>query len=323
MRSHCSSKKASPTSVLLGCLGALAKLSWGIAQFTVGIAAFISPAFAQSNIVPDNTLGSEASGVIFNFQGTPNDLIIGGAQRGQNLFHSFRELNVGENRGAYFLVFDPNIQNILARVTGSNRSNIFGTLGTRQVIDGNLFRSNANLFVMNPNGIVFGENARLDVGASFVATTANGIQFGDRGSFNTSGDQPSQVLTINPSAFLFNQIANQSINSIESRGFLSVPESKSLLFVGGNISPNSVQTGGILLSEGRLRAGGGQIELGGLGSTGTVVLNFSNTGLSLNFPSDVPRIDVDLKNLAEVDVTSGGGGSIAINARNINILEDV
>jgi filamentous hemagglutinin family protein len=176
------SLKASRSSFLLGCAGVLAK-------FTIGIAAFISPALAQSNIVPDNTLGSEASRIIPNFLGTPNEVIEGGAQRGQNLFHSFREFNIGENRGAYFFVFDPSIQNILARVTGSNRSDILGTLGNRQVIDGNLFRSNANLFLMNPNGIVFGENARLDVGASFYGTTANGIQFGDRGNFSTINPQ--------------------------------------------------------------------------------------------------------------------------------------
>ncbi|UYD34460.1 filamentous hemagglutinin N-terminal domain-containing protein [Tolypothrix sp. PCC 7601] len=309
-RSHCSAKKASPTSVLLGCLGALAKLSWGIAQFTVGIAAFISPALAQSNIVPDNTLGFEASGVIFNFNGTPNEVIDGGAQRGQNLFHSFREFNVGENRGAYFQVFDPNIQNILARVTGSNRSEILGTLGTIQIIDSNFFRTNANLFLMNPNGIVFGENARLDVDASFVATTANGIQFGNQGSFSATNPQTPGVLTINPSALFFNQI-NQ-IGTIENRGLLRVPNGASLLLVGGEVR----------LDGGILAAFGGRVELGGLADAGSVGVDFASQGLKLQFPELGQKADVSLVNTSIIDVSANGGGDIAINARNLNILTD-
>ncbi|BAZ02746.1 filamentous hemagglutinin outer membrane protein [Tolypothrix tenuis PCC 7101] len=323
-RSHCSAKKASPTSVLLGCLGALAKLSWGIAQFTVGIAAFISPALAQSNIVPDNTLGSEASRVIFNFNGTPNEVIGGGAQRGQNLFHSFREFNVGENRGAYFFVFDPNIQNILARVTGSNRSDILGILGTRQVIDGDLFRSNANLFLMNPNGIVFGENASLDIGASFYATTANGIQFGNQGNFSATNPQTPEVLTVNPSALFFNQInQNAAIqnNSIAPAGIspsglnasgLRVPDGKSLLLIGSDIK----------MDGGRLRAYGGRVELGGLSAVGNINLQLDGNNFSLEFPENITRADVSLKNAANINVSAGNGGSIIVNARNIDILQD-
>ncbi|BDA76294.1 filamentous haemagglutinin outer membrane protein (plasmid) [Calothrix sp. PCC 7716] len=302
-------------SFLLGCVSVASQI------FSYSFIAPQNPAYAQSNIVPDNTLGSEASRVIPNFNNTPNELITGGVQRGQNLFHSFREFNVGENRGAYFLVFDPSIQNILARVTGSNRSEILGILGTIQALDNNFAPSNANLFIINPNGIIFGENARLNVGGSFVATTANEVQFNNLGSFSTSSGQPSQALTVNPSAFLFNQIASQPINSIESRAFLSVPESKSLLLLGGNISSKPTETGGILLSGGRLRASGGNIELGGLAGVGNVGLNFTGTGLTLKYPTDVPQIDVTLRDLAEVDVTSGGGGIIAINASNINVFD--
>jgi large exoprotein involved in heme utilization and adhesion len=76
----------------------------------------------QSNIVPDNTLGTESSQVIgnLNFQGQPTEVITGGATRGINLFHSFREFHVSEGRGAYFFNPSADIQNILARLTGSN-----------------------------------------------------------------------------------------------------------------------------------------------------------------------------------------------------------
>ncbi|NJO64463.1 MAG: filamentous hemagglutinin N-terminal domain-containing protein [Richelia sp. RM2_1_2] len=239
-------------------------------------------------------------------------------KRGQNLFHSFREFNIGENRGAYFFVFDPSIQNILARVTGSNRSDILGILGTRQVIDGNLFRSNANLFVMNPNGIIFGGNARLDVGASFMATTANGVQFGERGSFNASGNQPSQVLTINPSAFFFNQInaapiVNQSIstNFIDPSFIdgLSVNDGRSLLLLGGSVN----------LDGGALGAYDGRIELGGLAGIGTVGLNVDGNNLDLNFPTDVAKADISFSKGSSVNTSGIGGGEIQIHGNNVSL----
>lgn len=109
-------------------LSASILLGW-ISAFTT----CISSSFAQSNIIPDETLKTtESSRVITNYNGASSEAIIGGAERGQNLFHSFKEFNVSENRGAYFLVPNVNIQNIFARVTGSNPSEIFGILGARQ-----------------------------------------------------------------------------------------------------------------------------------------------------------------------------------------------
>ncbi len=280
------------------------KCALAVANLTVGIAALINPALAQSNIVPDNTLGSEASRVIFNSRGTPNEAIEGGAQRGQNLFHSFEEFNVSQNRGAYFLVFDPSIQNILARVTGSNRSEILGTLGTRQVIGGNLFRSNANLFLINPNGIVFGENARLDVGASFVATTANGIQFGNQGNFSATNAQTPGVLTISPSALFFDAVSKQGIISV-NQSLLRVAPRKNLTLVGGDIS----------LNGSTLRAFGGMLKLVAIGGTGTVGINQDG---NLNLSENLTRANVNIAN-SLIDVAADNGGSIAINANNLDI----
>ncbi|GAB1540302.1 hypothetical protein NUACC21_29710 [Scytonema sp. NUACC21] len=144
--------------------------------------------------VPDRTLGAESSTVTQIDSQTYT--IDGGAIRGANLFHSFSQFNIGEGQQVYFA--NPSgIENILSRVTGVDPSKIFGKLGVR---------GNANLFLMNPNGIIFGKNASLDVGGSFVATTANAIKFGDRGFFSASSPNNPQLLTVNPSAFLFNQI---------------------------------------------------------------------------------------------------------------------
>jgi filamentous hemagglutinin family protein len=270
----------------------------------------------QSNIVPDNTLGAESSQVIDNFQGLPIEIITGGATRQINLFHSFREFNISEGRGAYFFTPNANIQNILARVTGNNRSELLGTLGT-------LSSSSPNLFLINPNGIVFGKNASLDVQGSFVGTTANGLQFGNQGVFSATNPQAVPLLTINPSVLLFNQIQanggiiNQSqapagTNAIgEPVTGLQVADGKSLLLVGGNIN----------IDGGSVRAYGGNIELAGLAAPGNVGLNITGENLGLVIPENVERADVSLSNGAEVNVRGAGGGNITIQARNVNLAE--
>jgi filamentous hemagglutinin family protein len=263
-----------------------------------------TPVFAQSEILPDSTLETENSNVVTNFNNLPVEVITGGATRGINLFHSFREFNVSEGRGAYFLSPSADIQNILARVTGGSRSEILGRLGT-------IGESKANLFLMNPNGIIFGENASLDVGGSFVATTANAIAFGERGNFSATNPQEVALLSVNPSALFFNQInQNAAIQNNASTTGLVVDEGKSLLLVGGNISMD----GGILFAL------GGDVELGGLAEAGNVGIQQDAKILSLNFPVQVERADVLLNNSAGVAVISGDRGSVAINARNIDIL---
>ena len=159
----------------------------------------------SSNIVTDDSLGNETSQIEKNSQriGLPVEIIRGGAQRGINLFHSFREFNVSEGRGAYFFSPNAEIQNILTRVTGSNRSEILGTLGT-------FGNSQPNLLLINPNGILFGENASLDLQGSFVGTTANGVQFGERGVFSATNPKAPALLSVNPSALFFNQVNAQA-----------------------------------------------------------------------------------------------------------------
>jgi filamentous hemagglutinin family protein len=153
---------------------------------SVGIALFNGSAFAQ--IVPDATLGSEGSQVTpnANIRGLPGDRIDGGAVWGSNLFHSFSQFNVNNGQRVYF--GNPaGIANIFSRVTGSNISNILGTLG----VDGA-----ANLFVINPHGIFFGSNARLDIQGSFVATTGDRFIFPNGTEFSASNPQAPPVLTM-------------------------------------------------------------------------------------------------------------------------------
>lgn len=160
----------------------------------------VSPARAQ--VTPDATLGTENSVVVPNLtiRGVPSDRIDGGAIRGGNLFHSFLQFNVDAGQGVYFSNPD-GITNILSRVTGSDPSRIMGRLGVLGA---------ANLFLLNPNGILFGPNASLDVQGSFVASTANAIQLGDSGQFSATDPANSTLLAVQPGALFLNALNNQS-----------------------------------------------------------------------------------------------------------------
>ena len=159
-----------------------------ISYVACGASVFlVTPALAQSNLIPDNSLGAENSQIIPNqtINGLSVDIIDGGAVRGSHLFHSFIEFNVEQGRGTYF---DNRlgIENIFSRVTGVNSSAIDGTLGVL---------GNANLFLLNPNGIIFGPNSRLDMGGSFFASTADSILFNEY-EFGTINPTAPPLLTI-------------------------------------------------------------------------------------------------------------------------------
>lgn len=211
------------------------KLWLSIPLFTVWVvASFGNSAVAQ--ITPDRTLGNESSQV--TPLGQNADRIDGGAVRGSNLFHSFQDFNVGEGRSAYF-TNPAGIENILSRVTGKNASNIFGTLGVL---------GNANLYLLNPNGIIFGQNARLDIRGSFVGSTANEIKFGDRTLFGATDTQTKPLLTVAVPVGL--QYGTQQAGNISNAGNLAVGQGQKLALVGGTVT-----------SSGQLTAPGGTVQV--------------------------------------------------------------
>ncbi|NJO66439.1 MAG: S-layer family protein [Leptolyngbyaceae cyanobacterium RM1_405_57] len=286
---------------------------WGMSG---AIASLTAPALAQLNLTPDAAPGRDLGTRIEAL--TPLiDQVQGGTPQGDNLFHSFLELNVREGRSLYFE--DPGVRNILSRVTGNDPSDILGTLG----VGAPGAPGGANLFLINPNGIIFGPNARLDINGSLLATTASAIQLGERGVFSATEPETSTLLRVNPTALFFNAATNPSVvnqsrapslrgdvNSLD-RGptGLQLPGNQTLALIGGTVE----------LAGGNLTAFGGRVELAGV-DEGVVQLIPTETGWDFRYQSVTDFGDIQMSQAAFVDV-SGANGNIHLNARNITMNE--
>jgi len=261
-----------------------------------------SPAIAQ--IIPAQTTR-------INSSDSRNFTINGGDRSGSNLFHSFQEFSVPTNGSAIFN--NPiDIKNIFTRITGSNPSSIDGLIQTN---------GSTNLFLINPNGIIFGANARLDIGGSFFGSTANSIRFADGTQFSAI-EPTSSLLTVSapiglqygndPGAIQVQGSGNnlrlgvdfETLRSDRPTG-LQVNSGQTLALIGGNI----------LVSGGNITAPNGHIELGSVRSAGTVAL----TNSSFNYRG-IPNFgDIRLAQAASADAS--GGGSIQVQAQRLTLSE--
>jgi filamentous hemagglutinin family protein len=254
------------------------------------------PIYAQ-DITTDGTTATEV-----NSTDNQNFNINGGDRAGGNLFHSFGDFSVPTGGSANFNNA-PDVENIINRVTGGNVSNIDGSIGAN---------GSANLFLINPAGIIFGANARLNIGGSFLGSTADSLLFPDGTEFSaTQATKP--LLTVNAPIGLRLRdnpagIVNQSIapNSLAQPVGLQVAAGKNLTLIGGELS----------FDRGILFAPGGRIELGALSAAAEVNINGDG---SLNFSEGAQRGDVNLSNGAIVSTLGAGGGFITVNARNLEL----
>lgn len=276
------------------------------------------PTAAQ--LIPDNSLGSESSSVINRgtVDGTTQFVIDQGALRGQNLFHSFSGFDLAAGEAAYF-ENPAGVTRIFSRVTGSSPSQLNGTLG---------ILGNADLFFLNPNGLIFGSNARLDLAGSFIGSTAQQVQFADGQSFGTSQSDFSSPLSLSVPVGL--QMGQQA-GAIQIQGLghrltatdaylspyqpdaayegLRVQAGQTLALIGHSLSLN----GGIL------QAPGGRIELGAVSQPGVIGLALSQ-GWSPSYPQIQQFGSIDLTQKASIE--TGGllpghiniqGGAIALS----------
>ena len=243
-------------------------------------------------ITPDGTMST-----IVNQTGTIYD-ITGGTRPdgGANLFHSFGEFGVPTDNIANFLNDSPvPTTNILSRVTGGNPSNIFGTIQTQGF-------GNANLFLMNPAGIVFGPDAALNVGGSTHFTTADYLRLADGVQFTALPGAQDAVLSVAPfTAFGF---LGATPNSITVDGSaLSVTDGEAISLVGGALTIGS-----------NLKASGGQVALASVASSGEVLADTYASAPNVDGQSFTSMGNLSLLEGTTLDVSGDLAGTVKIRS---------
>ena len=256
---------------------------------TLSQGIFLKPVTAQ--VTPDGTTNTtvDVNGNDFTIQE--------GDRAGGNLFHSFGEFSVPTDGSAFFNNA-ADIVNIFSRVTGGNISNIDGLLRAN---------SSANLFLLNPAGIIFGPGARLDIGGSFYGSTADSILFED-GEFSATDLDNPPLITINaPIGLNFRDnpgdIVNQSTTSV-GRGFLAFPVGLQVM-EGQSIT---LEARNIVFDNGLANAPGGSITLNANGNIDIINEEFDISERSL----DTSSFDA---NGGEIVLNSSGGSITLTNAQ--------
>ncbi len=257
------------------------------------------PAIAQ--VIPDGTLSTTVT------QSGDNFTITNGNQIGSNLFHSFSQFSVPTGGSAYFNN-SAAIQTIFARVTGGNISNIDG-----------LIRANggANLFLLNPAGILFGPNASLNVGGSFIASTADSIHFTDGVKFSATETVSVPLLTMSVPVGLQLGANAGSIRVQEPQvpnfllpSGLRVQPGKTLALVGSEID----------LAQANLNAPDGRVELWAV-QNGTVDLPPSGNWQLASSSTSPTWGTVTLRQLSNIDTSGAIGGAINIRGRGLTVQD--
>lgn len=226
------------------------------------------------------------NGVIFNIEGGRL------SQDGTNLFHSLSQFNLTSEQIANF-ISNPNINNILTRITGGNPSSIDGLI---QVLGGN-----SNLFIMNPAGLIFGNNFSLNVPGDFTATTATGIGFNNNW-FNAFGNNNYANLNGNPSSFAFN-LGNNGI--IINAGNMEVEEGNNVNLIGGNV-----------INTGTIKAPQGTIKIDSV--EGTKIVRLTPEGSLLSLELDLANSNLNLSDLTPLDLPALLTGNNLNTGLNIN-----
>lgn len=248
-------------------------------SLTLAVAAL--PHLALAAVVLDGTLGPAGPLV------PSPDYAIGaelGSRLGPNLFHSFRTFGVEAGRAAVFSGPDT-VANIIARVTGGEVSAIDGTL--RSTIAG------ADLFLLNPSGIVFGFDATLDLKGALHASSADSIRLGTDGWFSATSPVDSVLSAAPPAAFGF---LGTTAGAIRSSAYLRVEPGQAVSLVGGDLR----------LEGGYLVAPDGTVALASVRAPGELPLDLHSAPQAGMFAGSIELID------SVVDTSGTGGGRVFI-----------
>ena len=249
-----------------------------------------------SSITPDGSLGTVVtkSGAVHGITGgtRPGD--------GPNLFHSFGQFNVSVGEVANFMN-DAGLptENILSRVTGGDASQILGTIQTTDF-------GGANLFLMNPAGVVFGPNASLDVSGSFHVSTADFIRLGEGGEFHADLGRESLLTAAPPEAFGFLQ-NNPAMVTVDQSD-LEVSSGNSISIIAGDIEIIGPGFDGV----DQIIAPSGRVTIVSVGSPGEVSpLSFDEEN-PVNVDSFERLGTINVNQTAEIRVSGDPAGTVVV-----------
>lgn len=275
------------------------------APFVLGVALLLGAAVGHAGqVVVDNSLspGGSLAGPNYSIPDTVGRTI------GNNLFHSFSQFNLDAGDVATF-TGPASIQNVISRVTGGAASTIDGTL--QCTIAG------ANFFFINPFGVMFGPNAKVDVSGSFAVTTADYVKLADSGRFDARNPANDILTTAPVSAFGFLRPTAAPITiqgpsaDVESPVLAQMAGGKTFLVVGGDARIENVQ----------ISAPAGRIALISVGSAGEVVADVDHPSLKIDTSSFPELGTIELTMFATLDVSGDPGGRIDIQAQNLTTRE--
>ncbi len=240
--------------------------------------------------------------------GQINYNITGGTRPGggTNLFHSFGNFNVPTNNIANFLnETSLPTSNILGRVTGGNISNVFGTIQTTNF-------ENANLFLMNPAGFLFGPSATVNVGGMVAFTSADYLRLADGVAFNAVPNQVADALLSAAPVAAFGFLGSNPGAITVQGSQLSVNPGQGIELVGGNIT---VQNGTLqdgTVQPAQLSAPGGHVHLASVASSGEVLAGSLDFAPNVNGQSFGALGTINISQQSVIDASGDGGGTVVI-----------
>ncbi|MCP4693170.1 MAG: filamentous hemagglutinin N-terminal domain-containing protein, partial [Desulfobacterales bacterium] len=260
----------------------------------------------KGKIVLDGSLGpgGDLSGPHFDIKADY------GRMAGDNLFHSFHEFSLVNEEIATFRG-PASVENIISRVTGGAGSSIDGTI--RSTIP------EANIYLLNPAGVIFGENASLDIGGSFHVSTADYLRMGENDRFYSRPTAGEVLVSAAPTAFGF---LDSDVGEIKLTGKedsrtnaptrLIVPADQTISLVGGDIDISRLgdaykDENGEEVISGGLTAPGGRVDIASVKSPGEVA--FTDAGLDV---TSATLGNITITDGSVIDVSGNGSGNVFI-----------
>ncbi|MEM6254323.1 MAG: S-layer family protein [Cyanobacteria bacterium P01_D01_bin.156] len=282
--------------------------------------ATVTPVYAQATqVAGDGTVGTLVNTDLSTACTTGVCSVTGGTQVGNSLFHSFDQFSIEDGDEVRF--DNTGVETIFSRVTGGS-SSIDGLIGTATT-------TSTDIFLLNPQGILFGPNATLNVNGSFLTSTADSIIFDNGSSFSASApNQMSGLLSIstpvglqygnNPGSINIQGPGHQltlfpsfEFNRTNRPDGLRVNSGETLALLGGPIT----------LDGGNVTAFGGHVELASVGGNSVIGIQQTSSGWEFDYDQATNLQDISFNNASSVDVSDVDGGSVSVQASDLSLLD--